>query len=834
MSFIIIFFAVVIILILASAITVIFWFFNKVKNKGKITRAMNLELFLVTLPKFEQVAGEEKKTFKEQGAIMEQFFAILSSIKEKKFKKFLYGPPDFCLEIALPSVGEEISFYYACPKKYVGLLEKQIHGLFSEANIEQARDYNIFNSSGVVAGATVSLEKSYILPLKTYQQIETDPLSEITTALSKLEAQGEGAAVQIILRSAHSDWSKPAIKVVQLMQEGKTLAQAQAQAFQGKASKGLDRAVGLAGEVWGKNREQSQDQKSLDEQNKPKAFQQQTIDLIEGKAAKYGFEVNLRLLASAETQARAEQILSHLEKSFVQFRSPVLNGLKIQTIKKRALKKLIYNFSFRIFSKQNKIILNTEELSSIYHFPVTGLATPKVAFVKAKSAPAPANMPQGGVILGRNIFRGVETQARSGTNDRCRHLYVVGQTGVGKSALLREMIRQDIEAGHGVGVVDPHGDLVESILGIVPSTRAKDVIYFDPGDVERPMGLNMLEYKTEEQKDFAVQEMVRIWEKLFPPEMIGPMFEHNMRNAMLTLMADKDDPGTIVEIPRIFTDDAFAKYRLQKVTDPLVRDFWEKEMAKTTAQTRSEMLGYLISKVGRFVENAMMRNIIGQPHSAFDFRDVMDNQKILLLNLSKGRVGEVNSSLLGLVAVSKLQMAAMSRGDLPEDQRKDFYLYLDEFQNFTTESIATILSEARKYRLGMIIAHQFIGQLSEQIRDAVFGNVGSLVSFRVGANDAEFLVKQFEPVFNQQDLINLDNFNCCVKLIINNQTALPFSMGTYPPVKSNLESAGMVKQLSRARFGRDRAEVEQEIIKRANFGAGVASEQVMTPGERNL
>jgi len=326
---------------------------------------------------------------------------------------------------------------------------------------------------------------------------------------------------------------------------------------------------------------------------------------------------------------------------------------------------------------------------------------------------------------------------------------------------------------------------------------------------------------------------VRIWEKLFPPEMIGPMFEHNMRNAMLTLMADKDDPGTIVEIPRIFTDDAFAKYKLQKVTNPLVRDFWEKEMAKTTPQTRSEMLGYLISKVGRFVENEMMRNIIGQPRSAFDFRDVMDNQKILLLNLSKGRMGEVNSSLLGLVAVSKLQMAAMSRGDLPESERKDFYLYLDEFQNFTTESIATILSEARKYRLGLVMAHQFIGQLSEQIRDAVFGNVGSLVSFRVGASDAEFLVKQFEPVFNQQDLINLDNFNCCVKLIINNQTALPFSLVTNPPVKPNLDLIGQIKQLSRSRFGRDRASVEQEIIQRTNFGQSLP-EPTMIPGERNL
>lgn len=833
MNPVVIFLIIIILLVLGIISTAVFWFLKKLKSKGQIMRAMNMDLFQVSLPKGQiPLEGEEKKSGKEMIAVMEQLFASLSAVKEKGWKQKLYGQVNLCLEIALPSIGEEIAFYYACPRKYADTIEKQIHGFYPGAEIQAVQDYNIFNPQGAACGAVVSQEKKYILPFKTYQDLEVDPLGEITTALSKLQAQGEGAAIQIILKSASGEWVKPGLKVAQLMQQGKTLDQAINEVFQGRVSKGMTSAGEIAGEAI-KGQEKKPEETRLMEASKMTPLHQQIIEAIEAKTSKQGFEVNIRLLASAASQARAEQILSHLEKSLVQFSAPSLNTLKTKQLKRRALKKLIYNFSFRNFDKAQKILLNTEELSSIYHFPLADLATPKMAFVKAKSAVPPTNMPQQGLILGRNVYRGAETQARLEVNDRRRHLYIIGQTGVGKSSFLQELIRQDMAAGYGVSVIDPHGDLVEACLGLVPPNRIDDVIYFDPGDTGHPMGLNMLEYKTPEQKDFAVQEMIRIWEKLFPPEMIGPMFEHNMRNAMLTLMADKEDPGTIVEIPRIFTDDGFVRYKLRKVSDPLVRGFWEKEMAKTTAHHKSEMLGYLISKVGRFVENEMMRNIIGQPHSAFDFRDVMDKQKILLLNLSKGRVGEINSSLLGLVTVSKLQMAAMSRGEIAEEARKDFYLYLDEFQNFITDSIATILSEARKYRLSLTIAHQFIGQLSELIRDAVFGNVGSQVAFRVGADDAEFLVKQFEPVFNQHDLINLDNFNAYVKLMINNQTSLPFNMATYPPQSPDHQLAEKIRRMSRLKYSRDRTEVEKEILERSQLGAEPQVDQVMTSGERN-
>ncbi|MCX6789200.1 MAG: type IV secretion system DNA-binding domain-containing protein, partial [Candidatus Gribaldobacteria bacterium] len=402
-------------------------------------------------------------------------------------------------------------------------------------------------------------------------------------------------------------------------------------------------------------------------------------------------------------------------------------------------------------------------------------------------------------------------------DDRRRHFYIVGQTGVGKSTLLREMIRQDIEKGEGVGVIDPNGDLVEDILAIIPKERADDVVLFEPFDMSRPCGLNMLEWKTPDQRDFAISEMISIYTKLFPPEIIGPMFEHYMRNAMLALMADKNDIGTLAEIPRIFTDKAFMESKVAHVTDPLVQTFWQQEWSQTTGQTRSDMLGYVVSKVGRFVGNEMMRNIIGQQKSSFDLEDIMNNKKIFLANLSKGLTGEMNASLLGLILVSKMQLAAFRRASMAQEERQDFYLYIDEFQNFTTDSIAIILSEARKYRLNLILAHQFMPQLTEQIRNAVIGNVGSIACFRVGAMDAEFLEKQFEPEFSRYDLLNIDNFNFVVKMMINNKISAPFKVKTVRPKQGDINMVPLIKQLSKLKYARPRHIVEREIAERTKL-----------------
>ena len=394
------------------------------------------------------------------------------------------------------------------------------------------------------------------------------------------------------------------------------------------------------------------------------------------------------------------------------------------------------------------------------------------------------------------------------------------------------MAIQDIRNGHGIAVIDPHGSLVDDIIENIPKERAEDVVYFDPSDLERPVGLNMLEANTPNEMDFASQEMISIFYKLVSdPAMIGPMFEHNMRNAMLTLMSDKEYPGTIAEVPRIFTDPAFQKYKLTKVADPMVRAFWEKEMAKTSDFHKSEMLGYLISKVGRFVENEMMRNIIGQPKSGFNLREIMDTKKILLVNLSKGKVGEMNSNLLGLIIVSKLQMAALARADMPEEQRKDFFLYIDEFQNFITDSISVILAEARKYRLNLIMAHQYIGQLSQnndtRVRDAIFGNVGTIAAFRVGVDDTEILEKQFAPEISAYDLLNIDRYNAYIRILIDNAPTKPFNMATFAPPRGSAEIATAIKELSRLKYGRDRAQVSAEILERSKLADNSRPEATM-------
>jgi hypothetical protein len=400
-------------------------------------------------------------------------------------------------------------------------------------------------------------------------------------------------------------------------------------------------------------------------------------------------------------------------------------------------------------------------------------------------------------------------------------MYIIGKTGTGKTQQLIYMAMQDIRAGHGIAFVDPHGDAVEDILALIPPERAEDVIYFNPADTERPMGMNMLEAKTEQEKHFVATYIVGLMYKLYDPHktgIIGPRFEHAIRNAMLTVMSE---PGsTFIEVVRVLTDANFVQELLPKVEDPMVRRYWTDQIAQTTDFHKSEVLDYIVSKFGRFVTNKMMRNIIGQSQSAYSIRDVMDNQKILLVNLSKGRLSEENSNFLGLVLVPRILLAAMSRQDIPEEERKDFFLYVDEFQNFATETFADILAEARKYRLNLIVANQFIGQIEEDVKNAIFGNVGTIVSFRVGVTDANYLQHEFSPIFNETDLINVERFHAYMKTIVHNEPVPPFSMDTtrdLSKVNKDPRVAEMIKQLSRLRYGRDVNVVDAEIVHRARL-----------------
>lgn len=764
----------------------------------------------ITIPRYkteEETKGNESSAgVREKIAVTETLFAALGGLKpESGFKKWLTGRTD---AIALEMVAHEklVTFYISVPERLREFVEQQIHAQWSDAFVEPVEDYNMFSPTGTVVAGYVRLKRPSVVPIKTFKEIDSDPLNALANAMSKV-GELDGVALQYIVRPAESSWRKMGLKIVRNMQQGMTFDEAR----KGGKSSG-----------WFTSPEKREKEKEKMRERKLSAAETKMLEGIENKMSKAGLEVTIRVVASAATTEQAQMYLTNVLQAFGQY-NIYEYGNSFEKSIPSSRKKIIESFIFRTFSDAHKVILNTEELASLWHLPLPTSDTPNIRWMLARTAPAPTNTPTEGLRLGFNLYRGRRTEVFMKDADRRRHMYIIGKTGSGKTEYIKSLALQDIQAGKGVAVIDPHGDLADDLMGLIPKERFDDVIYFNPSDLDRPMGLNMLEAPDENMRDFAVQEMISIFYMLFPPEMIGPMFEHNMRNYMLTLMADVRNPGTLVEIPRMIADADFQKKWVAKVTDPIVRSFWEDEMAKTSDYHKSEMMGYLVSKVGRFVENEMMRNIIGQTHSSFNFREIMDKQKILLVNLSKGKTGEVNASLLGLILVAKLQMAAFTRADIPEDQRKDFYLYIDEFQNFVTPSIATILSEARKYRLNLVLAHQYMGQLvrdgKSEIRDAVLGNVGSMFVARVGPEDVETLGKVFEPTFASQDLMNTDMYTWNVKMIIDNAQAKPFTMKTYPPQKTNRRVAEALKEVCRLQFGVDRDMVSREILERAGLGS---------------
>ena len=800
--FILIIYLIVVAIIFVAALVL----FGSLRTKGSIARALNMSLFLITLPR-DLPSGQgqgQQRTEKELISVMEQLYSSFSNIHSKGWNKFIYGEPYISLEMAVHHINEEIFFYIAVPKTYEQVFEKQVHGFFPTAEVEKIKDYNIFNPDGVSVGAYVKLSKNPLLPFKTYQNLQADPLSAIATSLSKLEKEGEGAAVQILIRPSHrDDLRKVAQKTAREMQSGY------------KFSEALSRA---------KRKPKKDPQLTTDNQQSRivTPFDEEIIKGIQSKATKPLFDTNIRVIVSAGSEMRAQQVLNEIEGSLVQFTASEMNALKIVKMSSGALKKFLFNFSFRLFDNSHSVPLSSEEITSLYHFPMASTLAPRIKFLRSKPAEPPTNLSQEGVILGKNIFRGVQTQVRMSDADRRRHLYIIGQTGTGKSVFMESMIRQDMENGKGVCVIDPHGEFAEFVLSVVPKERIDDVIYFDPGDISRPMGLNMLEINPDhpEQKTMVIDELFGIFDKLYDLKTSGgPMFEKYFKNAALLLLDDyRNEIPVLADISKVLVDDAYRKDKLSRETNPLVKEFWQLEAEKAGGEAAlANMAPYISSKITSFVYNEFLRPIINQKKSALNFREAMDNSKILVVNLSKGKIGALNADLLGMIIVGKLLMAALSRANISDEERQDFYLYIDEFHNFTTDSISTILSEARKYRLDLVIAHQFIKQLKEGIRDAVFGNVGSIISFRIGPDDAEFMKNKFEPVFAPQDLVNIDNLNAYVSLLIGGQTTRPFN------IKINTENvfgagdkelALTINKMSKLKYGRPREEVEEEITQK--------------------
>ena len=797
---------------------------------AKSGKAFHKTILLIRLPKEKKNENPNNPSVNQDDninrtreliATADTLFSSIAGLhKEGGLYAWLFGRNDhFVFEIvAHKSV---ISFYVCVPDKFKDFIAQQIHAQYPYSEITEEPDFNIFHPQSNIVGAHLWTRTRSVFPLKTYKKLDSDPLLAILNPLSKI-LEDESARIQYVVRPAGPAWRRQGIRIIRDIKEG--------QKFEYVAQRGpIVRSLYKWKRVLFSNKKNdAPHQGGLGDRYQLTQMEEEMVKGMEEKISHGGLQACVRVISSANTKEKAVMNLQNILNAFSQY-NVYRYGNSLKAEVPMFAGGLIRESIYRSMHEGHSMVFNTEEMASLWHLPLPNTETPHINWLGARKAQPPVNMPTEGIILGRSVYRGEEILVRMKRADRRRHFYAIGKSGVGKTNMMESMAVQDIQNGEGVCVVDPHGYFAEYILQHVPKERADDVIYFNPADTERPIGLNMLEVKTEEQKDFATQEMISMFYKMVTdPSMIGPMFEHNMRNVMLTLMSDLDNPGTIAEVPRMFTDDAFVAKWKKKLKDPMVLAFWDKEMAKTSDFHKSEMLGYLISKVGRFVENAMVRNIIGQSHSGFNFREVMDKKKILIVNLSKGLVGEINSNLLGMIIVSKLQMAAMERATLPEDERHDFYLYIDEFQNFITESISTILSEARKYRLDLIIAHQYMGQLVDNkgkntVRDAVIGNAGTIASFRIGPEDAEILQKEFAPVFNAHDLVNVEQYTAYLKLLIDNTAAKPFNMITYPPTPGNKELAAAIKELSRLKYGRPREIVEAEINEHAALGAAKTS-----------
>ena len=762
-------------------------------EKKRLLDALDYVLYEITLPQDKLKEGE---TFKESVASMAKLYVGLSSEKES-----------LSFEIGLPEKGSEIVFFASVPKNHGDLFEKQLQGVFPNAQTRPRKaDYNIFKPEGVAVASEAKLKEPYVLPIKTFDKFESDPITLVLNTFSKIKKEGEGAAIQIVMSHANEKKIKHILRAGNAMRSGKSFK---------KALKGEETIIwgilkGFRHLIFGFPKEPE----------KPETPDSVKLKLVEEKGLYPVLKTNVRLIASAENEERAKGILGELESAFHQFSDTAGNSLEFKKRTTAEIKDLLFRFSFRIPSNNESIYLNASEIATIFHLPkgVTGAAAPQLKYTKTRESAPPLNLAAHGVLLGDSIYRGETSPVYLSDDDRRRHLYVIGQTGTGKSTMIKNMAVQDIEAGKGVCFIDPHGSDLQDILARVPENRIQDVVYFNPGDIERPMGLNMLEYdpRYPEQKTFVVNELLGIFNKLFDMKTAGgPMFEQYFRNGTLLVMDDVESGNTLFEISRVLSDKTFRDYKLSKTTNPIALAFWRDVAEKAGGEgALQNIVPYITSKFDNFLSNDIMRPIIGQEKSSLNFREIMDAQKILLVNLSKGRLGDLNSSLLGLILVGKLLMASLSRVDMPESERKDFYLYIDEFQNVTTNSIATILSEARKYRLDLTIAHQFIGQLQEDIKKAVFGNVGSMAIFRVGAEDSEFLEKQLTPVFAAQDLMNIDNYNAYVRLLVAGEPARPFNIIAKPFVGGNEEVKEKVIIFSSQKYGRPREEIEAEIRKK--------------------
>ncbi|NDK07703.1 DUF87 domain-containing protein [Candidatus Gracilibacteria bacterium] len=852
--------------------------------------AKNLIYLRVTLPRNDSKLDKEhetKKDFKEKIGIMSMFFKSVHKMSDAGFRETVVNYVFKHAKLSLELVYEkgEVSFFIVTYKSFFNLIAQHITSVYTDAEVkivDPKKEYINLREKGYNIKC-ISLQKQNddVFPIKSYKYLENDPLNNFTNVFGGLGKEDK-AIFQIVIKPVGSKWNTKAKKAAGLVSKGQY---------------GKKKKFAYADFLWNpivgmiqgpedmiKNQENAPGASSGDAYKIFNQAETESQKIMGEAASQPAFNASLRIIVSSNSKEMSTDGVNAIIGASSIFTDEYNNSLDNPQFREDTLSfifvpTIYFGYKYKLVGFfQNVSTFSVDEISTMYHFPdINYNKSPLIKWLDYKKLAPPHNLKfpkeptileekdengktslsqktlggfpvfKDGVLMGWNEYRNTKTPIYFSKKDRGRHHYVIGKSGGGKSVFINYLARQDIRNGDGICVIDPHGDLVEDILKYIPKERAKDVVVFDPGDDERPMGLNILDIISTDpegrarEMDRAAMDATEIFIKIFGDEIFGPRIQHYFRNGALTLMEDEEDGGTLIDVPRLFVDDAFMKYKTSKVKNPVVKSFWDHEYASTGDREKQEMIPYFSAKFGPFITNTTIRNIIGQTKSAFNLREVMDNKKILLVNLSKGKIGALNAQLLGLIFVSKINMAAMSRADIPESERKDFFLYVDEFQNFATDTFGEILSEARKYRLALVMAHQFIAQIGGSgdkygkggkpaIKDAVFGNVGTIMSFKVGAEDAEYLEKEYAPLLSQQDIIGIANYTTYCKLNIDNASSRPFDFKTIWDEKyKNEKVSEIIKEYSRKKYGRKKKFVDMEIETRLGITSMDNNENTSSP-----
>jgi len=741
----------------------------------------------------------------------EMMFATLHGILKPKKEHIKEGTVQDHISFEVVADIKAINFYVWVPKNLKDFVEGQIYAQYPSADITEMEDYTKrledeeYTQDRSFSGAELELTKSDYLPIKTFNNFQVDPLAGITGVLSKLEEEGEEIWIQILARPVDDEWKKAGLNYVKAKKEGKSIGSPN---FGSIVKQPLEIIKDFIHITFVGPLEASGGGSEL----KLSAEEESIISGIQEKSEKLAYDTKIRLVYIAKDSAKAKDRIQATIGTFKQYNTTNLNGFRGREV--GSVGRFLTDYKNRVFL-EGGFHLNIEELASIYHLPHTSVETPNISWTTFKTAEPPTTLPTTKNTDPKEIALFAETNFRTSSptvfgikrDDRRRHMYIIGKTGMGKTKLMENLIINDIKSGEGVAFIDPHGESFEFILNRIPKERMKDVVIFNPADVNFPVAFNPMQYNDESLKIQTASGIVGTFKKIFGFSW-GPRLEYILNYTVLALL---DTEGTtLLGVVRMLTDKKYRQKIVDNVNDPVVKKFWTDEFATYNDKFASEAIAPILNKVGQFISNSLIRNVIGQSRSSFNVRGIMDDQKIFLVNLSVGRIGETNASLLGSFMVTAIHLAAMSRADMPEEERKDFYLYVDEFQNFATESFNNILSEARKYRLSLIVANQYLAQVEDSgVKDAIFGNIGSMITFRVGASDAAELTKEFSPPFETQDIINLPRQHIYLKMIIDGQAEAPFSAKALTiDLSQKSDFVDEIIEHSRQQYSTPRSEVE--------------------------